>query len=103
MIETDQCNLNWNDQKVYKDLLKLSGITAGSEHEKVLVAETLLLDGTLDVSLINDFVPLAGQAFVLLDWGTRSGTFSSISLPVHGLATDYFLPCLQALSENKPL
>ena len=41
----------------------------------------LSLGGTLKVSLINGFQPLAGNSFDILDWGTLSGTFSAIQLP----------------------
>jgi hypothetical protein len=47
----------------------------------------LSLDGTLQVSLINDFTPTAGQSFDIVDWGSLSGTFASIHLPtLSGLA-----------------
>jgi hypothetical protein len=40
----------------------------------------LSLGGTLAVSLINSFTPVAGQEFDILNWGTLSGTFSSNNL-----------------------
>jgi hypothetical protein len=47
----------------------------------------LSLGGALNVSLINNFTPAPGQAFDILDWGSRSGTFASINLPMlSGLA-----------------
>jgi hypothetical protein len=41
----------------------------------------LSLGGTLAVSLINSFTPAAGNSFDILDWNTRTGTFSTLSLP----------------------
>jgi hypothetical protein len=40
--------------------------------------------------VFDDFSPLAGESFDILDWGSLSGTFSSISLPAlsDGLAWD---------------
>jgi hypothetical protein len=39
------------------------------------------LAGILEVKLLDNFVPVSGLQFDILDWGTRSGTFSSIVLP----------------------
>jgi hypothetical protein len=51
------------------------------------VTSQLSLGGTLNVSLIDDFTPVAGQAFDIFDWGSRSGSFASINLPaLSGLA-----------------
>jgi hypothetical protein len=38
------------------------------------------LAGSLTVAL-NNFTPATGETFDILDWGTRSGTFSSLNLP----------------------
>ena len=52
------------------------------------VTGDLSLAGTLAVSLVG-FTPSAGQSFDILDWGSLSGTFASISLPaLPGLAWD---------------
>ena len=34
------------------------------------------------MSLINGFAPLAGNSFDILDWGSLSGTFSALQLPI---------------------
>ena len=39
------------------------------------------MDGTLDVALINSFVPKLGDTFFLLTYGSESGTFSMLDLP----------------------
>jgi T5SS/PEP-CTERM-associated repeat protein len=61
--------------------MELGGTTAGSSYDEIQATGALALGGTLHVSLINGFVPVAGQSFDILDWGTLMGTFSSISLP----------------------
>jgi hypothetical protein len=67
--------------------MELGGTTAGTAYDEIQATGALSLSGTLHVSLINGFVPTTGQAFDILDWGTLSGTFSSISLPtLSGLA-----------------
>ena len=44
-------------------------------------AAQLSIGGILSVSLLNGFMPAVGTSFDLLDWGTLSGTFSSLGLP----------------------
>jgi hypothetical protein len=65
--------------------IELGGTTRGSEFDAIHVNDTLSLGGTLVVSLIDAgaglFAPSAGQAFNILDWGSRTGTFSAIQLP----------------------
>ena len=61
--------------------IELGGTAPGTQYDQVHVTGNLSLSGTLAVSLIDDFVPVAGQAFDILDWGTLSGTFASINLP----------------------
>jgi hypothetical protein len=48
---------------------------------KAIVNGLLTAGGTLQVSLTNNFTPVAGNSFDLLDWGSLSGTFSSADLP----------------------
>lgn len=60
--------------------MELAGTTAG-QFDRITTAVSLSLGGTLDVTLAPGFTPVVGQAFDLFDWGTRNGTFASISLP----------------------
>ena len=71
-------------------IMQLGGTTVGSQYDKVNVAGQLALGGTLDVVLINGFTPALSNSFDLLDWGSLSGHFSSLSLPAlsAGLAWD---------------
>jgi hypothetical protein len=39
------------------------------------------LRGTLTVLLINGFSPVLNDTFNILDWGSLSGTFGTVSLP----------------------
>jgi hypothetical protein len=61
--------------------IELGGLTPGAQYDQVHVAGQLLLGGTLTVSDINGFTPAANNSFDILDWGTLSGTFSTIVLP----------------------
>ena len=48
---------------------------------KAVVNGILTVGGTLQVSLTNNFIPLPGNSFDLLDWGSLSGTFNALNLP----------------------
>ena len=61
--------------------IELGGTTQFSQYDHVTVAGQLSLAGTLNVSLINGFMPATGATFDILDWGTLSGKFSSMVLP----------------------
>jgi hypothetical protein len=54
-----------------------------------LSAGAVALDGTLRVSLADGFVPDAGDAFRVLSWGDRTGSFARYDLP--DLGPDLFL------------
>jgi T5SS/PEP-CTERM-associated repeat protein len=46
---------------------------------KLDVTGALQLNGVLEVVLFDGFMPVAGQSFDILDWGTLSGQFTSFS------------------------
>lgn len=69
--------------------MELAGIAAGTQYDQVVSTGAFSLAGSLVVTLANGFTPTAGDAFNLLDWGTLSGAFSSLSLPsLSGLTWD---------------
>jgi len=58
------------------------GGTQLDSYDQVLVGDTASLDGTLQVSLIDDFVPQAGDSFgFLVVSGGAGGMFSELELP----------------------
>jgi autotransporter-associated beta strand protein len=61
--------------------ITLNGTNPGSSHDQVAVVGTATLNGTLQVSLAPGFVPVVGNVFDVVTCATRSGTFSTISLP----------------------
>lgn len=61
--------------------IELAGTEPGTEYDQLHVTGQLSLGGKLAVSLINNFTPVAGQSFDILDWGTLTGTFGSLVLP----------------------
>jgi hypothetical protein len=65
-------------------IMELGGTTASGQYDQILATGSLALGGTLDVALINSFSPVAGNSFDLFDWGSISGTFTTLSLPSLG-------------------
>jgi hypothetical protein len=61
--------------------IELGGLIAGSQFDK-LIAETLSLDGTLQVVLIDGFAPQLGDTFDIFDFDAlEAPRFDTISLP----------------------
>jgi Ca2+-binding RTX toxin-like protein len=54
----------------------VGGPGAPNGHDQIVVIGRADLDGTLEVELIDGFVPTAGNAFTVLTWGTREGEFA---------------------------
>jgi hypothetical protein len=62
--------------------LEMIGTTPCTQYDRYSVGGALSLQGgTLDVTLGNGFVPVAGDSFQILTWGTLSGTFGTVTLP----------------------
>ena len=61
--------------------IQLGGTTAGTEYDQLTVTGTATMAGTLNVSLIDGFIPQVGDSFTILPYGTRSGGFSTLNVP----------------------
>ncbi len=65
--------------------IELGGLMPSAQYDRLVVAGSVSLAGTLAVSLIDAgagvFAPAAGDSFDILDWGSLSGSFASIQLP----------------------
>ncbi len=61
----------------------LGGSTAGSGFNQ-LNAQSVTLNGSLQVTLTNGFLPSSGNSFVIVSDSSQSGAFSSTSLPAVG-------------------
>ncbi len=59
----------------------VGGLTAGTQYSQLNVPGSATLSGTLNVSLINNFIPAAGNQFVILTAGSLSGQFVTTNLP----------------------
>ena len=66
-------------------LAEIGGTTKGTQYDSLAVTGAATLDGTLDVSLINGFVPASGNSFEVLHAnGGIFGAFKQVSLPTLG-------------------
>ena len=76
--------------------VELGGTAPGSQYDQIRVTGDLSLDGSLNVSLINGFVPGLSDQFTVLTFGSRSGDFASYS----GLDVGGHLSLRQAFTAN---
>jgi hypothetical protein len=59
---------------------ELGGIGAG-QFDEFNISGSATLTGALNVSEINGFTPSSGQNFQVMNYGSRSGTFATITGP----------------------
>jgi hypothetical protein len=55
----------------------IGGTTVGAQYSQLAVANGVSLNGTLNVKLINSFVPTIGSNFLIVTGSTVTGTFST--------------------------
>jgi adhesin HecA-like repeat protein len=58
--------------------LEMGGLAVGSQFSAVNVTGTATLDGTLKLILTDGFVPVSGDLFQIMTFGSRSGTFATV-------------------------
>lgn len=61
--------------------MQLGGTAPVTGYDQIDVVGALAIGGTLQVSFINGYTPSPGTSFNILDFGSRTGTFSSVILP----------------------
>jgi hypothetical protein len=62
--------------------IELGGTTPGSGYDQLAVTGIANLAGTLDVSLLGEFHPSPGNSFTILTFGSHTGSFTTINLPI---------------------
>jgi RHS repeat-associated protein len=67
----------------------IGGTTAGPEFNRLVVAGSAVLDGTIALSLINGYQPVAGATIPFLTYGSHSGGFAAVSDANPGDAIGY--------------
>ena len=56
--------------------IEIGGLTASSQHDRLAISGNATLDGSLNVSLINDFLPAVSNSFRVLTCNSLSGQFA---------------------------
>ena len=59
--------------------VEIGGTTAGSQYDQLVINGMANLGGTLNVTLLNGFVPIPGNTFRVLTFGFSSGSFATIT------------------------
>jgi hypothetical protein len=59
--------------------IAIGGTTPGTKYDQLNVTGAATLNGTLNLSLINGFVPTVGSTFEILNASSVSGTFSTVN------------------------
>ncbi len=59
--------------------VELAGLTPGIDYGELQIGGNATLTGTLDISLTDEFYPPLGQSFVIMTFGSRSGTFDTVT------------------------
>jgi hypothetical protein len=81
--------------------IELGGLLPGSQHDQLAITGSATLDGALNVSLINGFVPADNNTFKIMQSGSVSGTFATVNIPVTSptLLTDYLATSVNLTTE----
>lgn len=71
--------------------LEIGGLTPGTQFDRLNFSGTAVVDGVLNITLINAFQPAEGNSFVVINGGALAGAFDVINLPglAPGLAWNY--------------
>jgi hypothetical protein len=64
-------------------IMEFDGPTPGSGYDQLDISGQAILNGALDVNLLNGFSPSAGESFDIFS-GPTAGSFAQINLPALG-------------------
>jgi hypothetical protein len=56
--------------------IDIGGTNPGTDFDQLAITGTATLDGTLNVALINGFVPDPGSTYVIMTFSSLSSTFA---------------------------
>ena len=59
--------------------IQIGGLTVGTQYSQLAVANGVSLNGTLNIKLINSFVPAIGNTFTIVIGSAISGTFATVN------------------------
>jgi hypothetical protein len=61
--------------------VEIGGVAPGSDHDQANLSDAAALSGSLNVSLVNGFMPADLDTFTIMTFGSSSGAFSAVNLP----------------------
>ena len=68
--------------------IELAGLNPGTEHDQLSISGNAVLNGTLNISLINGYVPAVGDSFIVLTTtGSVTDSFETVNV-TQGLFVD---------------
>ncbi len=59
--------------------IEIGGTRAGLDYDELIVNGALTLDGSLDIQLIDDFIPEDGDEFTILRYSSVTGAFAEVT------------------------
>src|SRR4029077_9315737 len=75
--------------------VQIGGLTVGTQYSQLAVANGVSLKGTLNITVINGFVPAMGNTFIILTGNPVSGKFATVNgatIPTGGHFTVAYNP-----------
>ena len=81
--------------------VEIGGTTAGTQYDQLVVTGNATLGGTLNVALVNGFVPASGGSFTVVQTGgTVSGVFAATNAPAaQPMTTSYLASSVNVLAQ----
>ncbi|QNN20832.1 hypothetical protein HED60_00630 [Planctomycetales bacterium ZRK34] len=74
---------------------QIAGPTAGDEYDQLVITDDVSLNGALNLSLLDGYMPVAGEVFELVNYdGLRNGRFAEIDTSAVGPLGDLTLAVL---------
>ncbi len=75
--------------------ISIGGLTVGTQYGQLAVSNGVSLKGTLNIKVINGFIPVMGNTFIILTGNPVSGTFGTVNgttIPTGGHFTVAYNP-----------
>jgi hypothetical protein len=80
---------SWTNNNAGTFKVELGGTSGGTNYDQVRLTAPAMLDGPLDISLVNGFVPATGNQFTVMVFTARSGMFSATNSPYYDFSVLY--------------
>jgi hypothetical protein len=82
-------------------LFEISGLNPGTEFDLLVITRKATLEGTVVVTFTENFLPVIGNTFAVLEYASHEGTASLTDLTL-ALEPDYSASMLTLITEREP-